>query len=230
VQGVLGFTRQHVVDRYLDPSNRTAALTTMGDTCRAILDRADHVTLSGLRLAAVRGVIEAAVSLDHIEDLRACLADDTVPGGPVLDADLRWRILLRLSVLGAVGSDELEDELARDTSGAGPEGAARCRAALPSRATKDAAWEAMFGGGQEAEALSTYWFRQPRRASGNPSSGPCSLRLSTATSPRPWLSRRDGAPRWQRQSEPLASHTTSSTRPRFEQENSAWPTGLQLPH
>ena len=156
VQGVLGFSRHHVIDRYLNPGKRSTALATMGDTCRAILERTYHGTASGLRLAGVRGVIDAAVSLDNIEDLRACLADDAVPGGPVLDADLRWRILLRLSILGAVESDEIEAELARDTSGSGPEGAARCRAALPSLATKKAAWEAMFGGGREADGLSTY--------------------------------------------------------------------------
>jgi len=156
VQGVLGFTRHQVIDRYLNPSHRIPALTTLGDTCRAILQRADQVTLSGLGLAALRGMIDAAVSLASIEDLRAHLADGAVPGGPVLDADLRWRILLRLSILGAVGPVEIENELARDTSGDGPEGAARCRSALPGLVTKRAAWEAMFGGGRAGDELSTY--------------------------------------------------------------------------
>ena len=159
LQGVLGFTRHHVIDRYLKPSERTMALTTMGATCRAILERTDHGAAFGLRLAAVRGAIDAAVSLDNVNNLRAWLADDAVPGDPVLDADLRWRILLRLSVLGAVGPDEIEEALARDTSGEGPEGATRCQAALPSLSSKKTAWEVMFGSGLEADPLSTYLVR-----------------------------------------------------------------------
>ena len=156
VQGVLGFARHHVIDRYLDPASRTAALATMGDTCRAVLERADDATMSGLRLAAVRGVIDAAMLPDDTRDLRDYLAGGGVPGGPALDADLRWRILFRLSILGAVEPAEIEDERVRDTTGAGPEGAARCRAALPNLATKNAAWEAIFGAGPETDALSTY--------------------------------------------------------------------------
>ena len=156
VQGVLGFARQHVIDRFLDLSDRTTALAALGGTCRAILERADDTTMSGLRLAALRGLIDAAMSQGDIEELRTYLANDTVPGGPVLDADLRWRVLLRLSVLGGVGPEGIEVELARDTSGAAPEGAARCRAALPSLATKTTAWEAIFGGWREGDALSTY--------------------------------------------------------------------------
>ena len=156
VHGVLGFARHHVIDRYLNPSGRTTALTTLGDTGRAILERSDHAAASGLRLAAVRGVIDAAVSLENVQELGDWLTADSVPGGPALDADLRWRTLLRLSVLGGADSKAIEDELVRDTSGAGPEGAARCRAALPTLAAKNAAWEVMFGGGQEADVPSTY--------------------------------------------------------------------------
>ena len=220
VEGVLGFTRLHVIDRYLNPGERTAALTAVGNTCRAILERTGPEAASGssstagLRLAAARGVIDAAVSPDDIEELRACLADDAMPGGRVLDADLRWRILLRLSVLGAVESDRIEDELARDTSGAGPEGAARCRAALPSLSTKEAAWEAMFGcraRGCRALHLSGLGNRTGLLAAR--AGGSSWFRLSAATFPRRWRWRRDAAPPWQRRSEPPVFPSMSSTRP-----------------
>jgi aminopeptidase N len=69
---------------------------------------------------------------------------------------MRWRILLRLSVLGEVGEDRIAYWLAHDTSGEGPEQAARCRAALPDLGAKDAAWEVMFGAVVPSELASTY--------------------------------------------------------------------------
>jgi aminopeptidase N len=155
VGAVIAFARGHIADRYLDPTQRRRAVTTIGDIARSILERPEGLALPGLRLAAVRGVIDCAVTLDDTGGLRACLAAGEVPGGPQLDADLRWRILLRLSVLGAVDADEIEQALADDTSGTGPESAARCRAALPRLAAKDAAWEIMFGSEPDRD-LSTY--------------------------------------------------------------------------
>ena len=156
VGGVLGFARHHVIDRYLDPAARTTALSDMGRTGQAILERTEHAPVSGLRLAAVRAVIDAAGTVQGARALRGWLTADTVPGGPALDADLRWRILLRLAVLDAVEPGEVAAELARDRSGAGPEGAARCASALPTLAAKNAAWEAMFGAGQDGDLPSTY--------------------------------------------------------------------------
>ncbi|WP_211362684.1 ERAP1-like C-terminal domain-containing protein, partial [Streptomyces chryseus] len=77
-----------------------------------------------------------------------------VPGGPELDPELRWRILRRLAVLGATDETAIAAELARDPSATGQEGAARCRAALPTPEAKAAAWAGMF----EDDSLSNYLF------------------------------------------------------------------------
>jgi len=69
-----------------------------------------------------------------------------VPGGPDLDSRLRWQILLRLAVLGAASRAEIEHDADRDGTAAGQLGAARCRAALPGRDAKQAAWAAMQSG------------------------------------------------------------------------------------
>ena len=91
-----------------------------------------------------------------------------VAGGPELDPELRWRVLGRLAVLGAVDAAAIAEELERDPSAAGREGAARCRAALPDPEAKRAAWEAMFA----SDDLSNYLFTataqgfwQPEQAS-----------------------------------------------------------------
>ncbi|WP_406434688.1 aminopeptidase N [Streptomyces sp. NBC_00631] len=151
VQGVLNFTAVYLVDRYLRPEDRPAALATVSALCRDFIRRTEDGDNPGLRLIAVRHFIRAAA---HPDTIAAWLAEGTVPGGPELDPELRWRIMSRLAVLGAVDEERIAAELERDPSASGQEGAARCRAALPDPGAKHAAWEAMFGG----DDLSNYLF------------------------------------------------------------------------
>ena len=150
VEAVLEFTRREVIDRCLPAVPRAVALATLGQDCREILRRTALQPRSGLRLAAARQLIGTAHTADDVAGLREALASGALPGGPELDADLTWRVMLRLSVLGAVGHDDIEHQLARDATGAGPEGAARCRAALPDPRAKAAAWDLLFDAGDGA--------------------------------------------------------------------------------
>lgn len=118
-----------------------------------MLERTEGGVEPGVRLTAVRGLLGSSTD---VEELLSWRAEGSVPGGPVLDAELRWVLLGRLSVLGAVGEREIAAELAVDRSAAGEQGAARCRAALPEEGAKEAAWEALFGG---ADVLSNRLFR-----------------------------------------------------------------------
>ncbi|MGP3988025.1 aminopeptidase N [Streptomyces sp. 3N207] len=157
VQGVLAFARGHAADRFLVGAERTEALGLLGEVCRELLEGGGGGGVaaggSGVRLTAARYFIDCATGP---EDLLAWRAAERVPGGgPALDVELRWRLLLRLSVLGAVGAADIDEVRAGDPSARGEEAAARCRAALPSAAAKEAAWEAMFG---PADALSNYLF------------------------------------------------------------------------
>ncbi|MGI5351654.1 aminopeptidase N [Streptomyces sp. CA-250714] len=157
VQGVLAFARVHAADRYLVGAERMEALELLGGVCRELLESgAGGVAAaggSGVRLTAARYFIDCAT--DPAELLAWRSAGEVPGGGPVLDAELRWRLLLRLSVLGAVDAADIDEARAGDPSARGEEAAARCRAALPSAAGKEAAWEAMFG---PADALSNYLF------------------------------------------------------------------------
>ncbi|MFG3195802.1 aminopeptidase N [Streptomyces sp. NPDC048208] len=152
VQGVLAFAGTHIADRYLTPEQRPAALATLGSLCRDLLRRTEDGDNPGLRLVAVRHFIDVAA---HPETIAAWLADGTVPGGPELDPELRWRILGRLAVLGATDEAAIAAELERDPSANGQEGAARCRAALPDPEAKRRAWDAMFA----TDDLSNYLFK-----------------------------------------------------------------------
>ncbi|MDX2921981.1 ERAP1-like C-terminal domain-containing protein, partial [Streptomyces sp. NE06-03C] len=151
VQGVLSFAAGQVVDRYTLPEGLPAARATLTDLCRDLIRRTEDGSQPGLRLIAVRHFIDAATQPDT---LRSWLDEGTVHGGPELDPELRWRILTRLAVLGATDEAAIATELAADPSATGREGAARCRAALPTPEAKAAAWDALF----TDDTLSNYLF------------------------------------------------------------------------
>ncbi|MGX1883922.1 aminopeptidase N [Streptomyces sp. NPDC055287] len=151
VQGVLAFAHTQIADRYLPAAERPTALTTLRSICRDLIRRTEDGNGTGLRLTAVRHFIDAASQPDGIQDW---LHGGSVPGGPELDPELRWRILRRLAVLGATDEAAIAAELDRDPSATGQEGAARCRAALPAPEAKAAAWTRMFGD----DRLSNYLF------------------------------------------------------------------------
>ncbi|MDJ0344494.1 aminopeptidase N [Streptomyces sp. H10-C2] len=149
-QGVLTFTREQLIDRYRDPARRTADLTLLAGVCRALLSGTD----TGPHLSAARTLIDSAVTEHDTRTLRGWLTDGRIAEGPALDPELRWRLLLRLTVLGAATPGDIADELLLDPSANGQEGAARCRAALPDPEAKKAAWTRMF----EDDTLSAYLF------------------------------------------------------------------------
>jgi aminopeptidase N len=151
VQGVLTFADTQITRRYTTPDNRPAAHATLTDLCRDLIRRTEDGTNPGLRLTAVRHLIDAATQPDTIQDW---LTNGSVPGGPELDPELRWRILTRLAVLGATDETAIATELEHDPSATGQEGAARCRAALPTPEAKAAAWHSLF----DDDTLSNYLF------------------------------------------------------------------------
>ncbi|MBD0710548.1 MULTISPECIES: aminopeptidase N [unclassified Streptomyces] len=151
VQGVLAFARTQLADRYVTEEERPAALAVVCEIARALLRRTEDGDAPGLRLTAVRAYIDSVTTPDKIA---SWLDEGTVHGGPELDPELRWRILARLAVLGATDEPAIAAELERDPSATGQEGAARCRAALPTPEAKAAAWTALFG----SDDLSNYLF------------------------------------------------------------------------
>ncbi|MEV7326534.1 aminopeptidase N [Micromonospora sp. NPDC093244] len=134
-EDVLGLSRS-LVDRYLDPLTRSAALARIAGACQRLLDGAPAG--ESLQLAAARGWIAATTDTDL---LVGWLAGRDVPAGLTVDAELRWAVLRRLVVLGAAGAAEIAAEAEADVSSTGAERAARCRAALPDPAAKQAAWD-----------------------------------------------------------------------------------------
>ncbi|MGW4030882.1 aminopeptidase N [Streptomyces sp. NPDC004838] len=150
-EGVIGFAATQIANRYLPEAERPAALGTIRNICRDLLRRTEDGSDAGLRLIAVRHAIDAAAQPETIQEW---LSDGSVTGGPELDPELRWRILYRLAVLGALDEPAIAAEQERDPSATGREGAARCRAALPTPEAKAAAWDLLF----TSDTLSNYLF------------------------------------------------------------------------
>jgi aminopeptidase N len=141
---VLAYARWTVADRYLAPARRAAALADLAGLCGDLLSQAGGGDADGMRLIAARGLVDSASRPGDVAALRSWLAAGQLPGGPATDARLRWQILLRLAVLGAIGPGDLEREASADTTSAGRLSAARCRAAMLDGTAKQAAWTAMF--------------------------------------------------------------------------------------
>ncbi|NUT34571.1 MAG: aminopeptidase N [Hamadaea sp.] len=136
IEHFLGYARGHAVNRYLPLQARTQAHAAVDEACRAILAGAEPG--SGRQLAGARMLISG---MQDPAQARAWLAGQGVPEGLVLDADLRWHLLLRVAIAGALTDAELDAELERDPSARGAIEAARCRAARPDAASKAAAFE-----------------------------------------------------------------------------------------
>ena len=152
---VLGYARWTVADRYLPPARRGAALADISGLCRDPLDRPASGDPDGVRLVAGRGLIDSASGPADIDALWSWLAAGRLPGGPDLDSQLRWQVLLRLAVLGALSPAQIEREAGADATAAGRLSATCCRAAVPDDAAKQVAWNAMFGGAPDPGAAAS---------------------------------------------------------------------------
>ena len=95
---------------------------------------------SGPQLAAVRAL---ATCSSDVGQLRGWLEGAALPDGLVVDTDLRWALLHRLSVLGVLAADEIDAEAERDHTTQGAVNAAKCRASRPEPLAKVRAWETL---------------------------------------------------------------------------------------
>jgi aminopeptidase N len=140
VTEVLEQARNDVADRFLDPAHRPAALASIAGAIRRRLAATPPSDETWLPLC--RGLVE--FSADPAE-LRGWLDGTGLPAGLVLDADLAWRVRYRLAVLGELSEADIDAAHRADPSAQGEQFAAKCRAARPDPAAKEAAWNAVVG-------------------------------------------------------------------------------------
>ena len=96
---------------------------------------------SGVQLAALHGVVALATSPDELMDL----LDGDVPPGTDLDRDLRWRVVKRLTALGATDRPFLAAQLEAERTDAAVNAWSWCMAALADDEAKAWAWDRFTG-------------------------------------------------------------------------------------
>ncbi|WP_375479993.1 aminopeptidase N [uncultured Jatrophihabitans sp.] len=130
-----------LLDRYVADAQQPAAAARLASAALTALPGAAAGSSRQLALARLLVAVTPDSGL-----LRRWLADGPDADGATgldIDAELRWAITLRLAGAGEFGAAEIAAEARRDASSQGAVHAARCRAAQPDPAAKDAAWTAL---------------------------------------------------------------------------------------
>jgi aminopeptidase N len=149
VEDLLRHARE-AIDELGRPEHREERLGAMATRSLEILRGAKPG--GDVQLAHARTFGRAARTPDEVALLKGWLDEREVPDGLVMDVELRWLIVRRLAVLGAIDEESIAAELAGDTTSAGEENAAMARASLPDPAAKAAAWSALV----DSDALSNH--------------------------------------------------------------------------
>lgn len=140
------------VERYTPASERTAVRSSFLAAAAAELDRAKPG--SDQQLAWARTLRTLSRHDDAtLSRLRGLLNGTATVPGLAVDAELRWHLWHALAANGQATVEELDAELARDTTASGRAGHATAHAARPDPAVKAAAWEAAVHGNELSNQL-----------------------------------------------------------------------------
>ena len=92
----------------------------------------------------VKTFAQMAATEEHL-DLALALLDETAPlDGLDIDTDLGWELLICLAAGGRATRAEIDAALENDRTASGQQSAAHARAALPTPADKETAWQSVF--------------------------------------------------------------------------------------
>jgi aminopeptidase N len=132
---LLQFATDELAGNYARPADRPDLRAQVAALTHRLLAGAEAG--SDAQLEAARAGIRVS---DDADWLRAWWADERLPAGLVIDAELRWALVTRLAALGELSAADIDAELARDESAAGVLHAARAQAMRPDPAAKQATW------------------------------------------------------------------------------------------
>ncbi|MFC4224559.1 aminopeptidase N [Lysinibacter cavernae] len=128
-------------DLYVAPASREAVRKEVGDALWRLALEASAG--SDAQFQFVRNFASFAhteAQLDAVSDL---LEERVTLKGLDIDTDLGWELLIALAAGGRITPDEIDEALASDNTSSGQQSAAHARAALPTAADKQAAWDAV---------------------------------------------------------------------------------------
>jgi aminopeptidase N len=108
-----------------------------------------------------------AVTPEQLDVLAGCWQGSAGFDGLPVGQELRWTVLRRLAVTGRAGDEQIDAELARDTTDAGRHAALGCRADIGDATHKAEAWRVLAESdelGTDGIAPVAAGFRQPEHA------------------------------------------------------------------
>jgi aminopeptidase N len=129
------------VEQYSDPAGRLGLRSRWASGLHRLAERAPAG--SDPQLAFVRAWATAAGTGDDMAAVQGLLDGSRSLPGLAVDRELRWHLLQRLVVHGAAGDAEIDEELNTDPTATGAQQAALARAARPTLAFKQQAWDAI---------------------------------------------------------------------------------------
>ncbi|MHA7264563.1 aminopeptidase N [Arthrobacter sp. TMN-37] len=126
---------------YVNPGDRQAMTDAVADSLLELAQAAGAGSDSQLQfIKAFAAHARTEAQLDVVE---AILTGTTVPEGLAVDSDLRWELLTSLVAGGRYGQEQIDAELAADSTATGQLAAAQARAAVPTAEAKADTWSAI---------------------------------------------------------------------------------------
>jgi aminopeptidase N len=140
LESLLGRT-ELAAERYCAPRNRAGARALLA---QAASRRVEASSAGGdVQLLWTSAFVRAARAPEDVGWVQGLLDGSTRPKGLEIDFDLRWSAVNALATIGVAGEDLIARELDREPTDQAQRQAAAARAARPTAAAKQAAWEAV---------------------------------------------------------------------------------------
>ena len=124
---------------YAAPDDRPSRTERTADALWSFAEQADAG--SDAQFQMLMGFLRTASTKAHAQRISALLSGEQQLEGREFDTDLRWEALVALVSLGAADVEQIEQQLTSDNTQSGRKRAREARAARPSAAAKQEAWE-----------------------------------------------------------------------------------------
>ena len=136
---------------YVAPDRRDAALERVAGALWSLATEADAG--SDRQFQFVKSFSQIAGSVEHLDAIGQLFDGSLVLDGLTIDTDLGWELLIALAAGGRATSEQIDERLASDRTANGNQSAAHARAALPTAADKQRAWDSVFTDADRPNAI-----------------------------------------------------------------------------
>ena len=128
---------------YSAPANREALHDAVASRIFEILEGAEPGSDNQLQVASA--AMRLAKTEEQLDRIAGWLEGEGLPEGYVVDAEVRWGIVIALAAAGRIGEAEIAEEYAKDSTSYGQIFSAQARGALPDPAVREKVWQEITG-------------------------------------------------------------------------------------